>query len=202
MMIRLRRFACLIFGFSLISPLLQAAPQLNGIATHQELGKERFIAALYSESAHDDPMALLRSTEPRRMELKVTTQRLSARRLNNMWIEGMAINNSATSLEAHAENMVKFAGFVKKRLVAGDVLAIDGVPGQGALVSVNGVELGSVESDTFFNMLLATWIGPVPLSSDFRSGLLLAGRIPGDLLGRYTAITPGLTSHARATSQL
>ncbi|WP_179957594.1 TonB family protein [Exilibacterium tricleocarpae] len=190
MMKILDKFTRRIWLLLIFPTLAQAEPILNGIATHQELGKERFIAAVYSENMYNDPMALLASTEPRRMELKVTANRLSARRLNNMWIEGMAINNSATALEQHADYMVEFAGFVKKRLVSGDVLTIDGLPGEGARVSVNGVEVGAVESDSFFTMLLATWIGPVPLSSDFRTGLLTGGNVQPELLGRYRSITP------------
>ncbi len=173
-----------------VSSHISAAPLINGISVHSEFNKERFIGALYSETLSTDARTILQSTEAKRLELRITAKRLSARRLSKMWIEGMAINNSGATLSEQAQNMVKFTSLIKQKLVAGDHLVIDYIPGEGTKVRANNTELGTIESDAFFNLLLRTWIGNVPLSSDFRAALLTAGEVDGDLLARFEATQP------------
>lgn len=167
-----------------------AEPLINGIASHSEFNKERFIAALYSETLSSDANTIIQANEDKRLELRITARRLSARRLNNMWIEGMAINNSGSTLSEQAQNMVAFTGMITHKLVAGDHIVIDSKPGFGTTVSVNGTELGNIASDDFFNLLLRTWIGNVPLSSDFRDALLKEGDVAAELLSRFESTQP------------
>jgi len=168
----------------------QAEPLLNGLAPHLELGKERFIAGLYVDELSGDAASLLNSGGQKRMVLHVTTKRLSHRALKRMWIEGMAINTPSSQLIKYAKDTVAFAGLFKSKLTAGDVITIASDPETDTTVSINGVELGSFHTDGFFNVLLRTWIGSVPLSSGFRNQLLQAGDLDEELRARYDAITP------------
>lgn len=175
---------------SLSAGWLHAQPLLNGLAVNTEFGKERFIAALYSDNLSADADAMLSGTGHRRMELKIVVDSISARSINSLWIEGMAINNSASALEAQAQNLAKLSNMVRKRLRAGDVLAFDAVPGNGTAITLNGVKLGTINSDDFFPMLLRTWIGSIPLSSDFKDSLLANGEVDSELSQRYRRIEP------------
>jgi len=169
---------------------LHAEPGLNGLAVNTEFGKERFIAALYADQLTTNAEDMLSSSGERRMELKVTADSLSARSVNSMWVEGMAINNPASALEAQAENLARLNNMVRKRLRAGDVLTFTAIKGEGTTVVLNGVQLGVIRSDDFFPMLLRTWIGSIPLSSDFKDALLAGGDVDAELSARYAAITP------------
>ena len=176
-------------GLSLLAPALWADSLLNGLAVHKELNKEQFIGALYSNTLSSEASGLLASSGAKRMELKVVAKRLSARRLNSLWIEGMAINNPTSLLAAQAESMVAFTALVKRSLRAGDVLSIRG-EGTTTTVTLNDIKLGSIESEQFFDMVMRTWIGNVPLSSDFRDAILTNGSVDTELLARYEAISP------------
>ena len=169
---------------------VKAEPLLNGLASHLELGQERFIAGLYVESLSEDAASIMKDTGQKRMALHVTAKRLSHRSLRRMWIEGMAINTPSSQLIKYAKDTVIFAGLFKRKLTKGDVILIDSQAGQGTVVSVNGVELGTLHTEGFFNVLLRTWIGSVPLSSDFRSQLLQNGQVDESLLARYESIAP------------
>lgn len=182
--------ASLLLTLLISTPALMAEPMLNGMAINTELNKERFIAALYSDNLSDNADTILNSVGDRRMELKVTDERLSARSLNSMWIEGMAINNRSADLEAQAENLAKLTNMVRRRLVEGDTLRLDAVQGQGTTVSLNGVELGNIADDAFFPLLLRTWIGSVPLSSAFKADLLAGGEVDRALADRYSRLGP------------
>jgi len=179
----------IISGLCLMSPSLLADSLLNGLAIHKELNKEQFIGALYSDTLSSDAADQFNAAGAQRLELKVIAKRLSARRLNSLWIEGMAINNPANLLTAQAENMVAFTAMFKRSLRAGDVINVRG-EGQQTTVHVNDVKLGTIESEQFFDMVMRTWIGSVPLSSDFRDDLLTNGNVDNELLARYESIQP------------
>ena len=169
----------------------RAEPMLNGIGIHQELGREVFIGALYSESLSNDADTLINNSQPMRMELKIVApDGLTTRRFSRMWIEGMAVNARADALTAQADNMVKFDGLFKGRFMKDDVISFKNTPGAGVDIIVNGVQLGNIEDNVFFSMLLSTWIGKIPLSSDYRDSLLKVGDIDAGLRGRFTVIAP------------
>mgnify|MGYP000002158862 FL=1 len=174
----------------LVNTAAKAEPLLNGLAPHLELGQERFIAGLYVESLSEDAASIMGDAGHKRMALHVTAKRLSHRSLRRMWIEGMAINTPSGQLTKYAKDTVTFAGLFKSKLTKGDIILIDSQPGEGTAVSVNGVELGTLHTDGFFNVLLRTWIGSVPLSSDFRSQLLQNGQIDESLLAKFESIAP------------
>lgn len=174
--------------------LTHAEPMLNGIGVHQELGREVFIGALYSESLSNDADTLMNNAQPMRMELKIVApDGLTTRRFSRMWIEGMAVNAKADALTAQADNMVKFDGLFKGRFLKNDIISFNNNPGAGVDIAVNGVSLGNIEDNAFFSMLLSTWIGKIPLSSDYRDSLLKVGDVDAGLRGRFTVIAPNAT---------
>jgi len=169
----------------------RAEPMLNGIGVHQELGREVFIGALYSESLSNDANTLMNNAQSMRMELKIVApEGLTTRRFSRMWIEGMAVNSKADVLTAQADNMVKFDGLFKGRFAKDDFISIINNPGKGVDIAVNGVQLGNIKDNVFFSMLLATWIGKIPLSSDYRDSLLKVGDVDASLRSRFNTITP------------
>ncbi len=189
-----------------------AKTQLNGLAVHTELGSEQFIAAVYSEQATTDARQLLLSGENKVMELRVVDARIYPRRFQRMWIEGMAINAGQRELEKHSEAMAEFGNLLNIRLRAGDVFRIERSADVGLTVSVNGIQLGLLKDVGLFDLLLRSWIGPVPLSSEFKAGLLAGGDVNTELRMRFAGIAPSeqriaairqavAANQARATSK-
>lgn len=176
---------------SFCSLTFAAEPMLNGMAIHVDLGKEQFIGALYSTPLSDNPDKLLANTQAMRMELKIISpDGVTTRRFSRWWIEGMAINNSAALLTEQADNMVKFDGLFKGRFAPNDTIAFISEPGKGVNITINDVLLGNIASDKFFSMLLRTWIGKVPLSSDYKDGILKNGNVSAELKSRFDKIKP------------
>jgi len=161
------------------------------MATHIDLGKEQFIGALYSTALSDNPDKLLVNNQTMRMELKIVApDGVTTRRFSRWWIEGMAINNAPTLLTEQADNMVKFDGLFKGRFVQNDTISFNYEPGKGVNIFINDVMLGNIGGDKFFSMLLRTWIGKVPLSSDYKDDILKAGNINAALKARFDKIKP------------
>lgn len=188
----LRRFLySVIITFATWINVSSAEPLLNGLSVHQELGQDIFVGALYSESLSNNADTLLGSSQPMRLELKIlAAEGLSARQFSRLWIEGMAVNQRADVLTAQAENVVFFDKLFNGRLAQNDHIVIRNTPSQGVIIEVNTHELGMVKDPKFFNILLSTWIGRVPLSSGFRDGLLKMGDVDSSLRSRFEAIQP------------
>lgn len=166
-----------------------AEPSLNGVATHAELGKEQFIGGLFTTTLTESSITILTADEPKKLQVRVLAKQLSSRRFKRMWIEGMAINASPAELERHAQNMAKFSNMLKIKLIFGDIFTVDRTL-DNVSVMVNDTILGQIDDPSFFDLLLRTWIGPVPLSSDFRKDLLTEGSIKPGPLTRFQATQP------------
>lgn len=175
--------------FTLLTPSSFAAPLLNGVATQSELGKEQFIAGLFTSTLASEAKDVLLAQEDKRMQIRVTADRLSTRRFKRLWIEGMAINASSSELQKHAQHMADFSNMLKIKLMAGDIFTIDRA-GSTVLISLNGAQLGQIPDPAFFDLLLRTWIGPVPLSSDFKQNMLVAGNVNSGLITRFESTRP------------
>lgn len=182
-----------VFLILLASKAAHAEVILNGVAPHSELGKELFIAGLYTTTPSADKTAILNAQEEKQIQVRVTAEDLSSRRFKRMWIEGMAVNASPQELKDQSNNMAAFANMLKVRMIAGDIFTVERyIEGSdsGVRVIINGAQLGEISDPAFFDLLLRTWLGPVPLSSEFRSSLTKAGKIDADLLGRYQSTAP------------
>ncbi len=193
-MSKLRLFTRLLPIFLFLpSALAYAELSLNGVSQHSELGTELFIAGLYTTTPSTNRNALLVAQEEKQIQVRVTADKLSSRRFKRMWIEGMAVNASSQELQDQATNMAAFNNMLKVRLIKGDIFTLHRYiddSGTGVKVIVNGVQLGEITDTQFFDLLLRTWLGPVPLSSEFRNGLVKAGDVDAALLERFLSTVP------------
>lgn len=170
---------------------VHAAPRLNGMATHVQLGEEQFIAALYSDTLSSDARDLMLKDEDKAMELRILADNLFARRFQRMWIEGIAINAGTTEMEKNAQHLASFSNSLKVRMIRGDILRIERMTADNVTkVQLNNQLIDTIPDAKFFDLLLRTWLGPVPLSSNFKDALLAAGKVDAELAGRFSQITP------------
>ncbi|MCB1616165.1 MAG: chalcone isomerase family protein, partial [Pseudomonadales bacterium] len=175
--------------FSLSSLSLGAPLQLNGLTTYEKLRKEYFIAGLYLEQTEKDAEKILAANQSQRMEMRVTDDRLSPRTFAKIWNESIVINNSPEDLETYNKDMVTFVTMLQGKLVTGDQVVINYIPGKSTIASVNGAKIAEFSAG-FYPLLLRTWIGPRPSTSDFKRDLLSAGKVDSQLASRYETIVP------------
>jgi TonB family protein len=153
--------------------------QLNGIAVQEQLRKEYYIGALYLETLSRDPAAIIAQTTPKRMVLRVTADRWSPMQFAQHWNQMILINNGGSTLNANVMDVLNFTNAPKSELVAGDELAIELERG-ASIVTLNGTTVGRTNSPILFNMLINTWIGARPPSSEFKRDILA---LPNDKTG-------------------
>ena len=121
---------------------------------------------------------------PGAMRMHVVMLRdIDANGLGKLFTRGMQDNASREEFSKSISGTLRMADSfsAKKRLVVGDNFSIDGVPGAGTTVLVNGKAQGEpVKEPEFFNALLRIWLGSNPADRLLKDALLgRTGPAPG-----------------------
>ena len=182
-------------------PLLASVPdvtlapnvtvQLRGIAVAQELRSDYYIGAIYLPEWSPELVLAVSETVPKRMQLKVLTERLSAREFQRHWKERIALNNPRSTWQPQGERILKFANAFRDNLQRGDLIEFDFLPGRGTTVRLNGQVLITITGDGFYPLLLSAWLGEIPPTKAFQNHLRSGADNPG-----WAALTDKLTSLA------
>lgn len=144
---------------------------VNGSSIFNELGKQQFVGALYLEAPSNAPDLILYQDRPKRMEVRMLNN-YPEHRWFNLWMQSISINNSRDDLAGVANDLIGIIKAPKGSPEAGDVIEFAYMPGEGTSIIYNGNKLATRESKEIFELLLKTWIGPVPPSTDFKSQIL------------------------------
>lgn len=195
---KLARQCLLVIAGSLLSVMSLAGPAhdklpMTGIADHWQLRQEVYIGALYLPAAPKTPEEVLAMAGPKRMELRVTADKLSPRQWGEMWTQQININNMGKDeLKGLTDDVIGFTGLLKDSLTNGDRVTIDFTPKAGVEIGINGTTLYKSRNDRFFNALVKAWIGPRPPSSDFKRNIVAmpTDAETKDLVDRYTVVLP------------
>lgn len=165
---------------------------INGIASFEQLRKEYYIGALYLGWPGHDPAAIANMPGKKRMELHVTADRWPSLRFAQMWNQLITINNPSATLNANASDMLAFTSLPKGDLVEGDNIVIELTANNTTQVTLNGIPALRTGSPALFTMLLNSWIGQRPPSSEFKRDILDLPKTPAtnDLIARYQAVHP------------
>lgn len=156
---------------AVLSSSVNAELILNGSTIYSDLGKDQFVAALYIETAHNNPQVIQTMDSNKRMEVRMLNN-YSKRRWVNLWMQSISINNSRENFSDSAEELIALMQAPKSAPKKGDVLEYIFSPQQGTSMRFNGTELISDLSGDVFGLLLRTWIGAIPPSTSFKEQLL------------------------------
>ncbi len=145
---------------------------LNGLGKVKELSDDFYLGALYLEQPYRSVESISYINSPKRMELRIAAERVSARRFSQYWKEAISINNGRNIWQPQLKDVLTFARLFSKNLTTGDIVDIDFLPRRGTFVSINGKRMGRIRNRSFFNLVLMTWIGPRPPSEQFKLGVM------------------------------
>jgi hypothetical protein len=147
---------------------------LNGAALRKKyMIVDVYIGGLYLEQASRDPDTIIQTDGYKRMLFHVLLKRVSARKVANALNEALVINITKEEHNRLKPQIDDFlALFDDIRLHQGDEVTIDYLPGQGTLVHIPGREDTLLEGKDFYDALLKVWIGPQPVSKDFKQQML------------------------------
>jgi len=156
----------------IFSAAAKAELQLNGSAIYEDLGKQQFVAALFVEDLSSNANSIQLQQSPKRMEVRIIND-YSKRRWLNLWMQSISINNDRESFSGSAQEVIDIMRAPRSAPKRGDVIEYLFDPDQGTSVRFNGTELITNYPPEVFNILLRTWIGPIPPSTAFKDQLLV-----------------------------
>lgn len=154
-----------------ISVSAQADLVLNGSSVYSDLGKNQFAAALYLETPQQNPDSIHSMQVQRRMEVRVLNN-YSKRRWFNLWMQSISINNSRETFSESAQDLITLMQAAKSAPQRGDLIEYLSSPNQGTSMRFNGTELVADLPAEVFGLLLNTWIGAIPPSTNFKKEIL------------------------------
>lgn len=147
---------------------------LNGAAMRKKfLLVDIYIGGLYLEKPSHSPADIISSNSYKRMMFHVLLKRVSARKVANALNEALVINLTKEEHQTLKPEIDRFlACFTDIKLHNGDQVTIDYIPGKGTLVHIPGTPDTVIQGKEFYDALLQVWIGPQPVSNDFKRQIL------------------------------
>ena len=175
-----------------LAPMASAAKsekmQLTGIAAYSELRRPYYIGALYLDQPVISAGQVLSSWGRRRMEMRITAERWTPRRFSSQWTQALILNADPAQLERFDDAFVSFNNLPRGALRRGDHLVVESDKKGRTRVRLNGTEMFAESTPGFFEVLLSTWIGDKPPSTEFRNAIL--SNIDQSLMAQYRALQP------------
>lgn len=145
--------------------------RLNGIGVRTKLFFKIYIGALYTTGKAGSRDAVQALEGPNRVMMHFLYDEVEREKLVSAWNEGFQANSSPEQLAKLQERIERFNRLFKTA-VAGDVILLDYIPGEGTRVIINGERMGVIEGRDFNTALLDIWLGDEPADSGLKEGML------------------------------
>lgn len=145
---------------------------LNGAGLRSKLFIKLYVGALYVPQKSAQPAALLDSTQPRRMSLRLLRD-IGGDTLHGALEDGLAANHTPEELAAVRPAAEQFGALMKGfgKLREGDTVTLD-FSADGVTAGLNGENRGKVAGAAFARALLKVWLGDKPADASLKKALL------------------------------
>ena len=140
---------------------------LNGAGLRSKVFIKVYVGALYVGQKATSPAAIVDSTQPRRMVMRMMRD-LDADSLNSALDDGL--KNNHTPAEPQADSLAAIMKAIGKAR-EGDTITID-FSVDGVAVGLNGETRGKVAGVGFAKALLKVWLGEKPVDASLKKALL------------------------------
>ena len=158
---------------------VQVAPDtpalmLNGAGIRTRFFVKVYVGALYLPERKTAAADVLALGGAKRMSLAMLRD-LTAQQLTDALNEGFAANNPPADQERYKGQLAELLAVMTSlgQAKAGEVVALDFVPGSGTRVLVNGAAKGKpIPDEGFYRAILKIWLGDKPVDADLKRALL------------------------------
>ncbi|MDX5334009.1 MAG: chalcone isomerase family protein [Gammaproteobacteria bacterium] len=144
---------------------------LNGAGVRKKFFIRIYAAGLYLPERRQAASAILAADEPRLLRMHFLYEEVEKAKLTAAWEEGFRNNLSASAYRGLEDRLARFNALFGDA-VAGDVIDLAYLPGQGTSVTINGETAGMIEGADFSRALLGVWLGEKPADAGLKRGLL------------------------------
>lgn len=148
--------------------------QLNGAGTRYKGPFKVYVAGLYLAQKASTPEAVI--TQAGRKRLSLTMLRdVDASELGTLLTRGMEDNLGSSEMSQLIPGLMRMSHIfsTQKKLLAGDNLLIEWLPGTGSVITVRGQIQGEAfREPEFFKAMMWIWLGPRPADRQLKAALL------------------------------
>jgi len=146
---------------------------LNGAGKRVKIVFDVYVAALYTTAKTADADAVITSTAPRRVELRML-RTVSATTMYEALAEGIEANIGKDGMKKYATQIAALSKIFDEAKSAskGDIIEIDFIPGQGTILTIRGKTYPTIEGDDFASAMLSIWLGTKPAQESLKKKLL------------------------------
>ncbi len=145
---------------------------LNGAGLRTRFFVKVYVAALYVTTKSHDAAALIDSTQPRRMRLRMLRD-VDSKSLDGALQDGLRDNTTSqelAALKAPAERLSRLMNDIGAAR-EGDVIDLD-FDARGVAIASNGKPRGRIDDPAFARALLRVWLGDSPAQASLKKALL------------------------------
>lgn len=148
---------------------------LNGIGlrTYSILGIHIYVAGLYLERRSDDSDDILRSPEPKLLDIRFVRD-VDAVKARTAWQDGFENNCRQPACYLDPRDVERFLASVPPMHKGDETILL--FTSKGVTVTLNGQPMGDIADPHFAQAMLATFIGPVPPTPRLKRELLGDGK--------------------------
>lgn len=134
--------------------------KLNGVACRKALGVVKvFVGGFYLETPTKDAEEAIESEQVKHFYLHYLTNKATAKKLQEGFIEAMEKANPPELVQAHREEIEKYASWLDGDMEPGATSVSTYVPGQGVTLLFKGEEKGTIPGKEFAQMYFRYSLG-------------------------------------------
>jgi len=148
--------------------------QLNGAGTRYKGPFKVYVAGLYLGKKTGAPDEVVNQPGPKRLSITML-RNIDAAELGKLLTRGMEDNMGKSEMSKLIPGLIRMSQIFsdQKKMVTGDNLMIDWVPGAGTVITVKGKVQGEpFKEPEFFKALMSIWLGPVPADWQLKDAML------------------------------
>lgn len=147
---------------------------LNGAGVRYKAIFKVYTAGLYLGRKAATPDEVLAAAGAKRLSLTMLRE-IDSGELGKLFTRGVEDNTPKAEMSRLIPGLIRMGQIFseQKKLLPGEVVTIDWVPGQGTVITVKGKVQGDPFKEAeFFNALMRIWLGPQPADWKLKDALL------------------------------
>ncbi|MBC7719855.1 MAG: chalcone isomerase family protein [Chitinophagaceae bacterium] len=147
---------------------------LNGAGIRYKAVFKVYVAAFYVGKKVSTPEEFYAAAGPKRISLTMLRE-VESNEMGKNFTKGFADNVPKADMSKLIQGLVRMGQVFadQKKLVAGDTIVTDWIPGTGTVITVKGKVQGEpFKEPGFYNAMLSIWLGPNPADWKLKDALL------------------------------
>ena len=148
--------------------------QLNGAGVRYRAVFKVYAAGLYLSKKAATPEEVFAAPGPKRMSITLLRE-IDSNDLGKAFTKGFEENSPKNEMPKLIPGLIRMGQIFsdQKKMMAGENLTIDWIPGTGTIITVKGKQQGEpFKEPEFYAALMRIWLGPNPADFKLKDALL------------------------------